>query len=167
MEKILLPCHACFLNDPKQYVIFKYNYKTTPNSILKYSQISMAKSLFTVCRPSGTCLRLGWSSWRTLFPPPCTSYGRCRGPGQGWSWSWPPGCPPPRPSSFSTPDSTTLRSGLGNILYCPHHKVGNHSTADLAPEEPRLHPDEKKALNEDHQLVSQRQLTTDQLCKSR
>ena len=53
------------------------------------------------------------------------------------------------------------------ILYCPHHKVGNHSTADLAPEEPRLHPDEKKALNEDHQLVSQRQLTTDQLCKSR
>ena len=75
--------------------------------------------------------------------------------------------PPPRPLSFSTPDSTMFRSGLGNILYCPHHKVGNHSTADLAPEEPRLHPDEKKALNEDHQLVSQRQLTTDQLCKSR
>ena len=43
-----MPCHACFLNDPKQYVIFKYNYKTTPNSILKYFQISMAKSLFTV-----------------------------------------------------------------------------------------------------------------------
>ena len=28
--------------------------------------------------------------------------------------------------------SAAFRSGLGNSLYCPDHKVGSHGTADLA-----------------------------------
>ena len=60
-------------------------------------------TLYSVqCRPPGTFLTSGWSSWRTPCPPPCTSHGRCIGPCPGSSCSWPPGRPTPRPSRCST-----------------------------------------------------------------
>ena len=33
---------------------------------------------------------------------------------------------------FDVFNSVSFRSGLGNSLYCPSHKVGSHGTADLA-----------------------------------